>query len=291
MKKRIIRIWGVGLIVALLASMLVMAVPASAADPLTWTTEVIPGPPNRMLMNDNVTDFAVGSDGETIWAVPGAGTANVVFKSTNAGVMWTPYSKTEDGFETQFGTNHFGHFALTGLLIDHLLKTPRARVVNVSSIGHRRGVMDFDNLMFEDGSGYSRHGAYGRSKLANLLFTYELQRKFDAINADAIAAAAHPGGTSTNLSRHIEDRWYFRALRPLMELIAQSAAMGALPTLRAAVDPEVKGGQYYGPGGFREYRGYPVLVQSNGASHNLEDAKRLWAVSEELTGVTYNWKG
>jgi NAD(P)-dependent dehydrogenase (short-subunit alcohol dehydrogenase family) len=211
--------------------------------------------------------------------------------TNNAGVMWTPYSKTKDGFETQFGTNHLGHFALTGLLIDHLLKTPRARVVNVSSLGHRAGVMDFDNLMFEGGKGYSRHGAYSRSKLANLLFTYELQRKFDAINADAIAAAAHPGGTSTNLSRHVEDRWYFRALRPLMELIAQSAAMGALPTLRAAVDPEVKGGQYYGPGGFREYRGYPVLVQSNGASHNLEDAKRLWEVSEELTGVTYNWKG
>jgi NAD(P)-dependent dehydrogenase (short-subunit alcohol dehydrogenase family) len=207
--------------------------------------------------------------------------------ANNAGIMWPPYSKTEDGFESQFGTNHLGHFALTGLLIDHLLNTPRARVVNVSSIGHRNGIMDFDNLMFEGGKDYSRHGAYARSKLANLLFTYELQRKFDAINADAIAAAAHPGGTSTNLSRHVEERWYFRALRPLFELLAQSAAMGALPTLRAAVDPEAKGGQYYGPGGFMEYRGYPVVVQSNGASHNKADAKRLWEVSEELTGVHY----
>lgn len=207
--------------------------------------------------------------------------------ANNAGIMWPPYSKTEDGFESQFGTNHLGHFALTGLLIDHLLKTPRARVVNVSSVGHRNGIMDFDNLLFEGGKDYSRHGAYGRSKLANLLFTYELQRKFEAINTDAIAVAAHPGGSSTNLSRHVEERWYFRALRPLMELMAQSAAMGALPTLRAAVDPAVTGGQYYGPSGFMESRGYPVVVQSNGASHSKADAHRLWVVSEELTGVHY----
>jgi NAD(P)-dependent dehydrogenase (short-subunit alcohol dehydrogenase family) len=147
--------------------------------------------------------------------------------------------------------------------------------------------MDFGNLMFEGGNGYSRHGAYGHSKLANLLFTYELQRKFDAINADAIAVAAHPGGSSTNLSRHVEDRWYFRALRPLMELIAQSAAMGALPTLRAAVDPAVTGGQYFGPDGFMESRGHPVLVQSSKASHNLADARQLWTVSEQLTGVRF----
>ena len=207
--------------------------------------------------------------------------------TNNAGIMWPPYSKTEDGFESQFGTNHLGHFALTGLLIDHLLNTPRARVVNVSSVGHRSGVMDFDNLMFEGGKDYSRHGAYARSKLANLLFTYELQRKFEAINADAIAVAAHPGGSSTNLSRHVEECWYFRALRPLFELMAQSAAMGALPTLRAAVDPAVTGGQYYGPGGFMESRGYPVIVQSNGVSHNKTDAHRLWEVSEELTGIYY----
>jgi NAD(P)-dependent dehydrogenase (short-subunit alcohol dehydrogenase family) len=208
--------------------------------------------------------------------------------ANNAGIMWPPYGKTEDGFECQFGTNHLGHFALTGLLIDLLLKTPGSRVVNVSSVGHRSGVMDFDNLMFEGGEGYSRHGAYGRSKLANLLITYELQRKFDAINADAIAVAAHPGGSSTNLSRHVENRWYFRALRPLIELMAQSAAMGALPTIRAAVDPAATGGQYFGPNGFMESRGYPVLVQSSKASHNLADACRLWEVSKELTGVQFS---
>jgi NAD(P)-dependent dehydrogenase (short-subunit alcohol dehydrogenase family) len=130
----------------------------------------------------------------------------------NAGIMWVPYQKTEDGFESQFGTNHLGHFALTGLLMDLLLKTPDARVVNVSSVGHRSGTMDFDNLMFEGGKGYGRHRAYGRSKLANLLFTYELQRKFGAVDADAIATAAHPGGSNTNLARYVEDLWYFKAL-------------------------------------------------------------------------------
>jgi NAD(P)-dependent dehydrogenase (short-subunit alcohol dehydrogenase family) len=209
--------------------------------------------------------------------------------ANNAGIMWTTYGKTEDGFESQFGVNHLGHFALTGLLLDRLLNTPGSRVVNVSSIGHRTGRMDFDNLMFEDGNGYSRHGAYGRSKLANLLFTYELQRKFEALHADAMATAAHPGGSSTNLGRHVEDQWYFALLRPLMENMAQGADMGALPTLRAAVDPTTKGGSYYGPGGFMEQGGYPVLVQSSAASHSEADARRLWAVSEELTGVQYNW--
>lgn len=207
--------------------------------------------------------------------------------ANNAGIMWTDYSKTVDGFEQQLGTNHLGHFALTGLLIDLILKTPGARVVNVSSIGHRSGTMDFDNLMFEQG-GYSRHGAYGRSKLANLLFTYELQRKFEAIHADAMATAAHPGGSDTNLSRHVETRWYFKMLRPFMSLMTQSAAMGALPTLRAAADPQAKGGDYYGPGGFMETRGYPVKVASNRLSHDTAVARQLWKVSEQLTGVRYN---
>jgi NAD(P)-dependent dehydrogenase (short-subunit alcohol dehydrogenase family) len=206
----------------------------------------------------------------------------------NAGIMWVPYGKTEDGFESQFGTNHLGHFALTGLLTDLLRKTPGSRVVNVSSNGHRAGVMDFGNLMFKNGEGYSRHGAYGRSKLANLLFTYELQRRFEANNIAAIATSAHPGGSSTNLSRHVENFWWFRLLRPLFVVIAQSAAMGALPIIRAAVDPNARGGEYYGPSGFRESRGYPVLVQSNEVSHSEEDAKRLWEVSEKLTGVKFS---
>ena len=205
----------------------------------------------------------------------------------NAGVMYVPYGKTKDGFERHFGTNHLGHFALTGLLIELLLKTPDARVVTVSSVGHRSGEMDFEDLMFEGGRGYRGQRVYGRSKLANLLFTYEMQRRFEAIEANVIATAAHPGGSNTNLARHVENRWYFRLMRPLYEAVAQSAAMGALPTLRAAVDPEVKGGDYYGPDGFMESTGYPVLVKSNEASHNLEDARNLWEVSEKLTNVRY----
>jgi NAD(P)-dependent dehydrogenase (short-subunit alcohol dehydrogenase family) len=209
----------------------------------------------------------------------------------NAGIMMVPYATTEDGFESQFATNHLGHFALTGLLIDLLLNTPGSRVVNVSSTGHRMGSMDFDNLMFEDGNGYSPSRAYGRSKLANLLFTYELQRRFEAIGADAMATAAHPGGTKTNLGRHLAENWYMKLAEPLVERMMQEADMGALPTIRAAVDPNAKGGDYYGPNGFMEQGGYPILVQSNEASHNLADAKQLWDVSEELTGVTYGSLG
>jgi NAD(P)-dependent dehydrogenase (short-subunit alcohol dehydrogenase family) len=207
----------------------------------------------------------------------------------NAGIMWVEYGRTVDGFERHFGTNHLGHFALTGLLIDLLVKTPGARVVNVSSTGHRAGTMDFDNLMFEGGNGYGRHRAYGRSKLANLLFTYELQREFEALDADVIATAAHPGGANTNLARHIEHLWYFRVLTPVLERMMQGADMGALPILRAAVDPAASGGEYYGPGGFREQTGYPIIVQSSAASHNEADARHLWQVSEQLTGVYYNW--
>ena len=205
----------------------------------------------------------------------------------NAGIMMVPYGTTEDGFERQFGTNHLGHFALTGLLFDLLRHTPGSRVVNVSSGGHRMGSMDFDNLMYEDGEGYSPTRAYGRSKLANLLFTYELQRRFEALGIDALAVAAHPGVSDTNLATHLLHVWYFKPFEPLLAKMAQSAAMGALPTLRAAVDPQAQGGDYYGPDGFQEQRGYPVKVPSNEASHNVADAQKLWQVSEQLTGVSY----
>lgn len=205
----------------------------------------------------------------------------------NAGIMMVPYGTTEDGFEKQFGTNHLGHFALTGLLFDLLLNTKGSRVVNISSSGHRMGQMDFDNLMYEGGEGYSGGRAYGRSKLANLLFTYELQRRFAAMGADAIAVAAHPGGSNTNLANHLTDTWYMQLLGSAFEKMMQSAAMGALPTIRAAVDPHVRGGEYYGPAGFMEQRGYPVLVESNTASHNTDDAQKLWDISEKLTGVEF----
>jgi NAD(P)-dependent dehydrogenase (short-subunit alcohol dehydrogenase family) len=202
----------------------------------------------------------------------------------NAGIMMTPYGLTEDGFERQFGTNHLGHFTLTGLLIDLLLNTPGSRIVNVSSNGHRMGDMDFDNLMFENGKGYSPVRAYGRSKLANLLFTYELQRRMEAIGANTIATAAHPGLSNTDLADHIPAA---RVFRPLMGFTLQSAAMGALPSLRAAVDPSARGGEYFGPSGKGQRRGHPVLVESNEASHNEVEAKRLWEISETLAGITY----
>lgn len=206
----------------------------------------------------------------------------------NAGIMMTPYFTTKDGFEGQTGTNHLGHFALTGLLMDLLLKNKGARVVNVSSGAHKRGTMDFTNLLFENGRDYSPMKAYGRSKLANLLFTYELQRKLEAANADLISVAAHPGVATTNLARYVEGKFLFKILSPLFKLMAQDQAMGALPQIRASVDPEVIGGTYYGPDGKNEYKGYPVVVPSNEASHNLQDAAKLWEESEKLTGISFN---
>lgn len=204
----------------------------------------------------------------------------------NAGVMWTPKLLTQDGFELQFGTNHLGHFALTGLLLDHLLGVRGSRVVTVSSLGHRlRAAIHFDDLQWE--RRYDRVAAYGQSKLANLLFTYELQRRLAAaLDAKTIAVAAHPGGSNTELARNLPG-----ILQPVKAVLApvlfQSPAMGALPTLRAATDPDVQGGQYYGPDGFLEQRGRPKLVKSSAQSHDPELQRRLWAVSEELTGVSY----
>jgi NAD(P)-dependent dehydrogenase (short-subunit alcohol dehydrogenase family) len=206
----------------------------------------------------------------------------------NAGIMMVPYGQTEDGFERQFGTNHLGHFALTGLLIDELLSTPGSRVVNVSSTGHRAGKMDFNDPMFGGGKGYSPMRAYGRSKLANLLFTNELQRRFDAIGADVMATAAHPGGSDTNLGNHLQDGKAYKVVGPLMNRMMQSAAMGALPTIRAAVDPDAKGGDYYGPDGFMETAGFPVKVGSSKAARNSADMQRLWQVSKGYTGVDFN---
>jgi len=203
----------------------------------------------------------------------------------NAGVMYTPRSTTAEGFELQFGTNHLGHFALTGLLLEQLLAVAGSRVVTVSSVGHRiRARINFDDLQSEHH--YSRIAAYGQSKLANLMFTYELQRRLASTGSTTIAVAAHPGGSNTELVRNSPAP--LRALNAMLgPLIAQSAAMGALPTLRAATDPAVLGGQYYGPDGFRELRGHPTVVESSRQSHDTDTQRRLWAASEDLTGVTY----
>jgi len=198
----------------------------------------------------------------------------------NAGIMRTPFGKTTDGFELQFGVNHLGHFALTGLLLDLIVRTPQARVVTVSSGGHRFGKIDFDNLNAD--KGYDAGAAYGQSKLANLLFTYELHRRFKGAGVDAIAAAAHPGWTAgTNLAVH------WRMLRLLNPFIGQKPSMGALPALYAATAPDVQGGDYYGPDGWQELRGYPTKVRSSDRSYDPAVAAKLWIISEELTGVRY----
>jgi NAD(P)-dependent dehydrogenase (short-subunit alcohol dehydrogenase family) len=200
----------------------------------------------------------------------------------NAGVMFTPRSTTKDGFELQFGTNHLGHFAFTGLLLDRVLAAKGSRVVTVSSQGHRfvRGIR-FDDLQWE--RDYGRVRAYGQSKLANLLFTYELQRRLAGTNT--IAVAAHPGGSRTELTRNLPP--LLAAATRLAEPLFQDADMGALPTLRAATDSGVLGGQYFGPDGFGEQRGYPKVVASSEPSHDIDAQRRLWAVSQELTSVVY----
>jgi len=201
----------------------------------------------------------------------------------NAGLMWPAYGKTADGFELQFGTNHLGHFALTGLLLEAMLPVPGSRVVTVSSSGHRVGWIDFADLQSEQR--YGRMSAYAQSKLANLMFTHELQRRLAAAGAPTVALAAHPGVAFTDLTRHLPAM--LQTAYPVVGgLFAQSAAMGALPTLRAATDPAAAGGEFYGPGGLAQVKGYPVRVSPAARSRDESAQRRLWAESERLTGVT-----
>ncbi len=199
----------------------------------------------------------------------------------NAGVMVPPYGTTADGFELQFGINHLGHFALTGLLLDRLLPVPGSRVVTVASLAHRAGQINFDDL--QSARRYRRQAAYAQSKLANLLFTYELQRRLAAAGAGTAALAAHPGWARTELNRH-GPAWVQAGARLPP---SQGAAAGALPTLRAATDPAAAGGEYYGPSGPFELRGAPRRVSSTRRSHDERAQQRLWQESAQLTGVTY----
>jgi NAD(P)-dependent dehydrogenase (short-subunit alcohol dehydrogenase family) len=206
----------------------------------------------------------------------------------NAGIMAVPtHQLTEDGFELQFGTNHLGAFALTLLLMPALRKTPGARVVAVASNAHRPSSIDFDDLMRE--KKYTAWGAYGQSKLANLLFTRELQRRFVAAKVDAIAVAGHPGWASTNLvaSGPMKDRGPFAQwlARLGSHFGSQSAEMGALPMLYVATAPGVAGNDYFGPHRMSELKGYPVPARRVPAALSDEDAKRLWTASESLTGI------
>ncbi|HEY3529537.1 MAG TPA: oxidoreductase [Nocardioides sp.] len=206
----------------------------------------------------------------------------------NAGVMAIPFQLSADGIELTFATNHLGHFALTGLLLDRLTDTRGSRVVTVSSNAHRRGEPDFEDL--RSARGYRPGAAYDRSKLANVLFSFELQRRLGAALVPTVSVAAHPGNARTSLWR--SSSWLERALlAPRLRFatgwLAQSAEQAALPTLRAAVDPAVRGGDYVGPAGRFGYTGPPVRVEPSHKAKDLNAQERLWQISEELTGVTY----
>ena len=217
----------------------------------------------------SVREFAAG------WEGP------IALLINNAGVMLPPLSRTADGFELQFGTNHLGHFALTNLLLDRVT----GRVVTVSSTAHRAGRIDFEDLQWEH-KPYKAWAAYGQSKLANLLFTAELQRRLSAAGSDVQANAAHPGYAATNLQFHSESRLQELVMRIGNLVVAQDENGGALPTLFAAV-ADVPPGSYAGPGGFMEQRGAPRLVGRTSAAQDMDVARRLWEVSEELTGARF----
>jgi NAD(P)-dependent dehydrogenase (short-subunit alcohol dehydrogenase family) len=204
----------------------------------------------------------------------------------NAGVMWVPKSETADGFEMHFGTNHLGHFAFTGLVLDLLLPVAGSRVVVLSSPAHRAGRIEFDDLPYN--RQFRRNAAYSRSKLANLLFAQMLQEKLSQAHAPTIAVAAHPGGARTELNRHMP--LPFRGPSwGLARPITHPAPIGALSLARAAADPGIPGGAYVGPGGWREFTGYPVLLQPSERARDPELQRRLWQESERLTGVTYHF--
>lgn len=209
----------------------------------------------------------------------------------NAGIMQPPYRQTEDGLELQMGVNHFGHYLLTGLLLDKIKATPGARVVNQSSFAHSTA----SNINFETittGKGYNRSSVYSQSKLANLLFTYELQRRFEEHDIDAMAIGVHPGYTATNLQSSgpsLGGRSFWSIFYKFGNLMAQNVKMGCLPLLYGAVGPGLQGGDYIGPGGRGGFRGYPKRVRSGEASYDLEQARKLWEVSEELTKFKFSF--
>jgi NAD(P)-dependent dehydrogenase (short-subunit alcohol dehydrogenase family) len=211
----------------------------------------------------------------------------------NAGVMALPERRTADGFEMQIGTNHLGHFALTGRLLPRVLATPEPRVVTVASGAHRMGRINFDDLNSERRH-YRKWPAYGQSKLANLLFAYELQRRADAAGLPLRSVAAHPGSAATHLQfagpEMAGSTVEHRGAALLNKVLAQDDEHGGWPTLFAATNSEVRGGAYVGPDGFMELRGHPRFVSSNARSKDPEAAARLWALSEELTGVTYTFE-
>ena len=207
----------------------------------------------------------------------------------NAGVMTTPYGLTKDGLETQQGINHFGHFLLTNLLFDIIKKTKDARIVSVSSLAHKFGAsIDFDNLLYAEGKGYNKAKAYSRSKLENLLFIYELDRRIKDKGLSVEVFAAHPGVSKTNLGRHLKQNWMSKLINFFQVFFSHPASKGCMPLFRACTDLAAKSGEFYGPNGFMQFKGDPVIVKSSKLSHDLEVAKKLWTYSEEVTHTKFN---
>lgn len=204
----------------------------------------------------------------------------------NAGVLGPPYSKTKDGFELQFGSNHLGHFALTGLLLPTLKKTPHSRVVSLSSLAHRGARIDFDNL--DGAKGYKAMKFYGQSKLANLLFAQELDKRFKAHGIPTLSVACHPGISATNIFK-IGKRDAPQFLKSFMHSILQPPALGALSTVYAATDLQLKGGEYIGPDGKGRRKGFPALDTPHASARDQAASEKLWDVSEKLTGVKFDF--
>lgn len=202
----------------------------------------------------------------------------------NAGIMMPPYKLSQDGFESQLATNYVGHFALTGLLLSLLTDTTGSRIVNLSSLAFKWSAINFDDLHFR--KGYSKRKAYGQSKRACLIFAFELQRRLALANAQSISVAAHPGLSKTNL-----DQYFPGLIRPLGSLFLQSAQMGALPVLYAALSNDINGGEFIGPDGFKQMRGYPTIVHADEYSHNKGVGNRLWEESQKMTGVYFLEEG
>ncbi|EWM14902.1 MULTISPECIES: oxidoreductase [unclassified Kutzneria] len=213
--------------------------------------------------------------------------ARVDLLINNAGVMMTPRDRTQDGFELQVGINHLGHFALTGLLLPAMLPVAGSRIVTVSSNAHRAGEINFEDLNSRDR--YRPIAAYAQSKLANLLFAYELQRRLTAAKARPISVAVHPGSARTELARENPRVVQWLLASPLMSWMMQDSDQAALPSLRAATDPAVRGGDYYGPDGWNGFKGQPVRTASAPRSHDPGVARRLWEKSERLTSVVYRF--
>ncbi|MBW4717544.1 oxidoreductase [Saccharothrix obliqua] len=248
--------------------------PRRADDAAERISRVAPGAEVRVVHLDLASLASVRGAAEAI-----AEHGRIDLLVNNAGVTGLR-GRTRDGFEIQFGVNHLGHFALTGLLADRLLATPGSRVVTVSSIGHRLGVLDPADPQTGGRS------AYARSKLANLLFSHELHRRLRAAGADTSALAAHPGGAATEVFRN-SSAWFRAPNLLLARLLGRTPAMGALPTLRAATDPAARGGEYYGPGGLFEVHGHPERVTAAARAHDTALQQHLWRASERLSGVTY----